>query len=82
MTFTLTAVPLSVLNRALELFGQPSEETTRAAWIALQSAESRISTDGPYTPFAQALAEYMSLTGPWSEEDGDHAGESGFAVET
>ncbi len=81
MTFTLTAVPLSVLNRALDLFDQRSEKTTRTAWIALQTAERRISTEGPYSPFAQAIAEYISLTGPWSK-DGEHADESGFALET
>ena len=80
-SFTLTAVPLSVLNRALEIFGQVHEATAAHAWAALRSADGRISVDGPYTPLAQAVAEYMSLSGPWAEDGGEHAGESGYAVE-
>lgn len=79
--FTLTAIPLSVLNRALDLFNVDREKTATAAWTALLSAEQGKDIAGLYTPLAQAIAEYMSLTGPWSEEDGEYAGENGYQVE-
>ena len=79
--FTLTAIPLSVLNRALDLYHVEREPTATRAWDALESAGGRKDAAGPYTPLAQAIAEYMSLCGPWSEDDGEHAGESGYLVE-
>ncbi len=79
--FTLTAIPLSVLNRALDLYGVEREATANRAWDALTSAEGRKDAPGPYTPLAQAVAEYMSLVGPWSEGGGEHAGESGYQIE-
>ena len=79
--FTLTAIPLSVLNRALDLYSVDREKTASRAWDALISAESRKDAPGPLSPLAQAVAEYMSVTGPWSEEDGEYAGESGYQVE-
>jgi hypothetical protein len=83
--FALVDVPLSVLNRALDLFSVEREKTTRDAWDALQSAESRkdVTPDFPgISPLAQAVAEYMSLSGPWNEEDGEYAGENGYTVDT
>jgi hypothetical protein len=79
-TFSIGGIPLSVLNRALDLFGQPAEKTHAHAFEALNSAQGRIDVDGPYTPLAQAVAEYMSLSGPWSEDGGEHAGQSGYAI--
>jgi hypothetical protein len=79
--FTISGIPLSVLNRALDIFGQPAEKTRAHAFVALNSAEGRISVDGPYTPLAQAIAEYMSLTGPWAEDGGEYAGQSGYVVD-
>lgn len=79
--FTLTAIPLSVLNRALDLYNVDRENTAPRAWDALMSAEGRKDATGPLSPLGQAVAEYMSLTGPWSEGDGEHAGESGYQVE-
>jgi hypothetical protein len=79
-TFSISGMPLSVLNRALDLFGQPAEKTHAHAFSALNSAQGRISVDGPYTPLAQAIAEYMSLTGPWAEDGGEYAGQSGYVT--
>lgn len=60
---TLTNIPISVFNRALELYGEPAETTRAAAQAALLSAESR----KDYTPdwpdisaLAQAVAEHMA----------------------
>ncbi len=81
--FTLTAIPLSVLNRALDLYGESRETTPTNARAALISAESRIDVHADFpgiTPLAQAVAEYMSLSGPWHEETGEYAGENGYAI--
>lgn len=77
---TIIDVPLNVYNRALELFGEAAEKTVPDARRALFSAESRLTATGPLTPFAYALGEYLSLAGPWSEESGEHAGESGYCL--
>ncbi len=82
--FTLTAIPLSVLNRALDLYNVDREKTATHAWNALGSADGRIDVtpDLPgISPLAQAVAEYMSLSGPWNEEDGEYAGENGYQVD-
>jgi hypothetical protein len=76
-----TGVPLSVLNRALELFGCDPEPDTQRAWIALRSAEGRKDVYGQLTPFAQALAEYISLSGPWNEDTGEYAGQGGHQID-
>ena len=75
--FTLTGIPLSVLNRALDLYTVDREKTESEAWNALLSAEGRKDTIGLFSPLAQAVAEYMSLSGPWNEDDGEYAGEGG-----
>ena len=75
--FTLTGIPLSVLNRALDLYTVDREKTESAAWNALVTAQCQKDVTGPFTPFAQAVAEYMSLSGPWNEDDGEYAGEGG-----
>ena len=79
-TFTLEGFPLSVLNRALEIYGVEEEDTLLAARTALLSAEGRKDVTGPYSPLAQAVAEYMSLTGPWGEDTGERLGESGYQL--
>jgi hypothetical protein len=78
--FNIQELPLSVMNRALDIYNEPREETLAAATQALLSAEGRKDVTGPYTPFAQAVAEYLSLSGAWNEEDGEFKGENGYAV--
>lgn len=81
----ITNVPLSVYNRALDLYGEEPQETLDAARRALSSAEGRVDgydafADGtPVTPFARAVAEYLSSSGPWGEE-GECADESGWML--
>jgi hypothetical protein len=60
---TLTNIPLSIFDRALELYGQPEEATHANAQAALQSAQGR----KDFTPefpgidaFSQAVAEHMA----------------------
>lgn len=82
--FTLKAIPLSVLNRALELCDYPPSLTRNHAFEALCDAlshwgESAGASD-PYTPFAQAVAEYLSQSGPWAPT-GPHASEFHFEIE-
>ena len=77
----ITDIPLEIYNRALDLYGVEREETIKAARNALRAAESRIdvTTDFPgITPFAQAIAEYMSLCGPFAEDGGEFAGVNGY----
>lgn len=60
---TISNIPLSVYNRALELYGQPPEADVVAASIALVSAENRIDyvPDHPgMSALAQAVAEHIS----------------------
>jgi hypothetical protein len=75
----ISHIPLSVLNRALDLYGQPTEETAPAAHAAIESAGARISVEGPMSPLGQAIAEYMSAAGPWGE-GGEHEDESGYQI--
>ena len=77
---TLTNIPLSVLNRALDLYNVPRESSSAEAWMALLSAEQREDQPGPLTPFAQAFAECISLTGPWSEDGGEYEGAGGYRI--
>jgi hypothetical protein len=77
---SISNVPLNVYNRALEIFGEPAETNIQDAIRALGSAESRMDSPcRPLTPLALALAEYMSLSGPWSE-GGEHDGECGYSL--
>lgn len=60
---TLTNIPLTVYNRALEIYGEPPEDNVEHAQTALLRAEGRkdIAPDFPgIAPFAQALAEHLS----------------------
>lgn len=80
---TLTNVPIEIYWRALDLFGEARRETVEACRNALMSAESRksITTDfDGIRPFAQAVAEYLSLSGPFNEEDGEFAGTNGYTL--
>lgn len=80
---TLTSIPLAVYWRALDLYGQPRGATTDACRAALASAESRIDVEPDFpgiTPLAQAVAEYMSLAGPFAEDGGEFSGAGGFEV--
>lgn len=59
----ITNIPLSVWNRALEIYGEPPEATVEIAMARLTSAEGRkdINQDFPdITAFAQAVAEHLS----------------------
>ncbi len=59
----LSHIPLSVWNRALDLYNEPPETTVEIAMVRLHSAEGRkdITPDFPgITPFAQAVAEHIS----------------------
>jgi hypothetical protein len=76
-------VPLEVLNRTLDLYGEPRETTTKAALAAIISAEARLNVTPAFEgilPFAQAIAEYMSLSGPFNEIDGEFAGVNGYKL--
>ena len=91
---TISNIPLSVYNRALELFGEPPEATIEAARDALNSAEGRMGGSNFFEStrffdrtfslhFARAVAECMSASGPWEEGSdslpvGEHAGEGGY----
>lgn len=59
---TISNVPLSVYNRALELYNEPSEDTIEQARVALGSLEKgkEFNPEWPgIDAFAQALAEHM-----------------------
>ena len=74
----ISKMPLSVFNRALELYGEEPETSLPAAMSALQSAESRkdLMAEWPgITAIGQAMAEYMSGAGPWW-----HEGECGYQI--
>lgn len=78
---TLENLPLSVFNRALELYGADRELTIPSAMDALMEAYNTkdVRPDFPgISPLAQSVAEYMSLSGPWAENDGEYAGEGGY----
>jgi hypothetical protein len=75
----ISEIPLSVLNRALELLHQDQNDTPARALDALLSAESRIDRSGQYTAFAQALAEYISMRGPWADGE-EYEGECGYEM--
>ena len=80
---TISNIPLSVLNRALDLYNVPRETTLDMANSALVSAEGRkdIAPDFPgISPLAQAVAEYMSGSGPWSEDGGEYEGQNGYRI--
>lgn len=76
-------IPIEVYWRALDLFGEEREDTIGACADALHSAEGRKDhrSDIPgITPFAQAIAEYMSVSGPFDEESGEFAGVNGYSL--
>jgi len=80
--FTLRDVPISIINRALDLYNCPRETRLLSAWNALYKADvSKDAPDGPYTPFAQAVAEYLSEVGPWGE-GGKYYGENGYKIDS
>lgn len=60
---TLTNIPLSVYNRALEIYGEEPEQHVKLAARALLRAEGRKDMTPEFpgiSPFAQAVAEHMS----------------------
>jgi len=76
-------IPLEIYNRALDLYGVERETTVKSALAALMSAQERkdVTPDFPgITPFAQALAEYISLSGPFAEDGGEFAGCNGYCL--
>jgi len=79
----LINVPLEIFNRALDLYGVERETTIDNAHAVLMSAQSRLDPkDGlpGIAPFAQAVAEYMSLCGPFREDGGEFAGINGYLI--
>jgi hypothetical protein len=77
----LTNVPIEIYWRALDLYGVPRETTVAACVEALRSAEATLEVKPELpgiAPFAQAIAEYMSLSGPFAEEGGEFAGVNGY----
>lgn len=76
-------IPLSVLNRALDLSAEPRELSVGEALDALLNAGAQkdvVPDHAGIVPLAQAVAEYMSLAGPWAEDSGEYAGENGYAI--
>lgn len=78
---SISNLPLTVINEALRWYGEPPATERRAGFEALTSAESRMDLrdrpPGGLSPLSFALAQYLNLSGPWDEETGEHAGESG-----
>ena len=82
-TMQITNIPVQIYWRALDLYGEPREEKIGGCFRSLLSAQGRkdIKTDFPgIEPFAQATAEYMSLSGPFAEDGGEFAGVNGYNV--
>lgn len=80
----IAEIPLSVYNRALELYGRERERTLIVAKSALRSARRGIAIESQYpgiTPFAQAIAEYLSSSGPWAEGGEYENAHDGYGVE-
>lgn len=88
---TLTAIPAPVYLVALDLMGvdRPSVPTDAAA--AYDSAAARVDHQpiearqngrslGALSAFGLALAQYVSLSGPFAEDGGEFAGISGYEV--
>ena len=81
----LVDIPLSVYKRALELYGESPDYNYITPEYALQSAESRIDVRTQYpgiTPFAQAIAEYLSISGPWAEGGEYESDHDGYTMTT
>jgi hypothetical protein len=80
---TLKNIPIQIYWRALDLFGQERHDTTEACKEALNSAVARISVTPDFagiSPFAQAVAEYLSLSGAFAEDGGEFAGVNGYVL--
>ena len=87
----ISNIPAEVYLVALDLMGQDRPANPADAKEVLASAESRvdysaISIDSgarksPINAFSAALAMYMSLSGPFAEDDGEFAGMGGFTVQ-
>jgi hypothetical protein len=86
---TMYNIPAEVYLVALDFMGQPRPANPAHACAALLSAEARCEYEPlslnrgagrpiPITAFAAALACYVSLSGPFSEEDGEFAGLNGW----
>lgn len=82
----LTDIPLSVYNRAFDIYGTSRQETVATARTEMSAVRKRIgvsvmtSVNTSLTPLAAALAEYICRTGPWAD-DGEFAVDPGVIIE-
>jgi len=77
-------IPIQIYWRALDLYGQQREDKIEYCRDALNSAEGRIDIKADFPgigPFEQAIAEYMSLSGPFAEDGGEFSGINGYSVD-
>lgn len=78
----LTDIPLSVYNRAFDIYGTSRQETVATARTEMSAVRKRIgvsvmtSVNTSLTP----LAEYICRTGPWAD-DGEFAVDPGVIIE-
>lgn len=79
----ITDMPIEVYWRALDLYGVPRGATPATCRALLDRAEGSkdVHPDHPgIAPLAQAVAEYMSLSGAFGEDGGEFAGVSGYSI--
>ncbi|MDA8232757.1 MAG: hypothetical protein M0006_15610 [Magnetospirillum sp.] len=87
----MTNIPDAVFLVALDHMGQERPDNPADARDVLLSAEGRCDYDPPVvkqgptvhgtlTAFGLALAQYVSLSGPFNEDDGEFAGINGYEV--
>lgn len=88
---TMTNIPAEVYLVALDHMGVERPTDPAAARETLLSAESQCdyalpvvkqgsAVHGPISAFGLALAQYVSLSGPFAEEDGEFSGINGYVT--
>lgn len=86
---TIANIPAEIYLVALDHMGVERPADPADARAAYDSAAARVDHEaitarqmgrdlGRLTAFGLALAQYVSLSGPFSEEDGEFAGLSGY----
>jgi hypothetical protein len=86
---TIANIPAEVYLIALDHMGVDRPAETTAACAAYDSATSRVDYAtitarqqgreiSPITAFGLALAQYVSLSGPFAEDGGEFSGINGF----
>lgn len=89
--FKMNNIPDEVYLVALDHMGVARPANPRDAARALGSAEARVDHDvitaqqaghdlGPISAFGLAMAQYLSLSGPFNEADGEFAGQGGVEI--